>query len=776
MKVEVPNHFLFAKKTTWDKKKFFLNISIYSGFYLDSNKWLDKQDLSDILKYFTENNVIFDNGILRKYQEYFIYCDDQNIESYSFKILESEKSALKQDFLPLNPDSESYEKPKGTFDKKWLFEKWPALPDDCDKTAFQLAPKDQQLEDELKWGESFYIKDDYDTEYRAYSLPAKKLQAFYKEINTDKNKELDLKADVLWVFPTKNIALVISHGQLDVLDQENSNIESISIVDPYEQEKPSKVEKKLDIKKPEIKEKITKPKVKVSPDIAEAKKKAEQKIAEVKSKYGEYIEKHKSYKPPQEIQDIIDGKTQGKSISEAIKGFVDKKISDLNNKVSNVDLYKKISEVQNANTSIKQSAARLPQMISEQLEKLKAILPKDKLKEIPEDDLKKSADRIAKMILDSEYKSEKVEAENEVDKNCVGRDFSNQDLRSYDFSDCDLTDAKFENARLEGTIFDRSIIDKTSFRDAKLTDVSFENLSILSSDFSNSICENLNLKSVSIRESKFTGSNITNAKFENVIIKQTNLSNLTAYKFFINTCSFDDCNISLAELSQCSVELSVFNKVVFNKVNAEKIILNNSNFTNSNIEFINIPSSFLDGVSFSSTKLLYSNLRGASLKKINIRKSFLTDVDFSEAIVSGFQVNDSEIINSNFEQINFHQGIKVSNSTFKDNTLESVEMNSSIFKKCDLTEQRFNKVLAKKIIFSKCNLSGCLVENSNLLKANFYQSNLSKAVFTESNLYEANFYQAKLGQTIFDRNLVKSNFETAKDAQSVREIDESRTE
>ncbi|API87220.1 DUF2169 domain-containing protein [Francisella uliginis] len=535
MKVEIPDHFLFAKKTTWNKEKFFLNVSIYSGFYLDSNEWLDKQDLSNILKCFTENNIIFDNGILRKYQEYFIYCDDQNIENYSFKILESEKSALKQDFLPLNPGSENYEKPKGTFDKKWLAERWPALPSDCDKTAFQLAPKDQQLEDELKWGESFYIKDDYDTEYRAYSLPEKKIQAFYKEINTDKSKELDLKADVLWVFPFKNVALVISHSQLEVLDQENSNIESISIVDPYKEEKSkeeklAKVEKKLDIKKPEIKEKIKKPEVKVPSDFAEAKKKAEQKIAEVKSKYAEYIEKHKSYKPPQEIQDIMDGKTQGKSISEAIKGLVDKKISDLNNKVSNVDLHKKIADIQNANTSIKESAARLPQMISEQFKKLKAILPKDKLKELPEDDLKKSADRIAKMILDSDSESEKVDAENEVDKDCVGRDFSNQDLRSYDFSDCDLTGANFENARLENAIFDRSIIDKTNFRDAKLTDVSFENLSILSSDFSSSICENLNLKSISIKDSKFIGSSMTNAKFENLIIKETDLSNITAYK------------------------------------------------------------------------------------------------------------------------------------------------------------------------------------------------------------------------------------------------------
>ena len=72
------------------------------------------------------------------------FCEDESIGEISLRISDVYKIAAPSAFLALPYSYRHYLKNQGTYNRKWLKTRWPAIAIDHKKSAFQIAPKDQR--------------------------------------------------------------------------------------------------------------------------------------------------------------------------------------------------------------------------------------------------------------------------------------------------------------------------------------------------------------------------------------------------------------------------------------------------------------------------------------------------------------------------------------------------------------------------------------------------------------------------------------------------------
>ncbi|MGA1846953.1 DUF2169 domain-containing protein [Deferribacter abyssi] len=141
-------------------------------------------------------------------------------------------------------------KKRGTYDDKWLRERWPYFPDDMDYEFFNMASEDQFLPDYFKGDEEIEIHNMH-PEYPIINsrLPKIRVRAFVtkkkdiKGSEDDENlifEEVNLKIDTLWLFPEILRGVVIFRGLSEIQDEELDDVHRIFLAmeDPSKELEP----------------------------------------------------------------------------------------------------------------------------------------------------------------------------------------------------------------------------------------------------------------------------------------------------------------------------------------------------------------------------------------------------------------------------------------------------------------------------------------------------------------------------------------------------------
>lgn len=123
----------------------------------------------------------------------------------------------------------------GTYDDKWLAERWPYFPDDLNPEFFNTAPQDQFLDAHFKGDETIEIINMHPDRPRIESrLPRVRVRCFVThQKNRKAGPEDDLfeevtpKVDTLWLFPEIMRGVVMYRGIMKVLDDEYADIRRI---------------------------------------------------------------------------------------------------------------------------------------------------------------------------------------------------------------------------------------------------------------------------------------------------------------------------------------------------------------------------------------------------------------------------------------------------------------------------------------------------------------------------------------------------------------------
>lgn len=165
----------------------------------------------------------------------------------------------------------------GTYDEKWLKEKWPFFPDDINLRFFNAAPEDQWIPEYFKGDEDLEIMNMHPREQLISSrLPAVRQRLFItsgsslkKEQGNEEFREIKTRLDTVWLFPGDLKGVVIFRGVAETVDDEYSDIVRVFPVSEKMDDQPLPIEHYLEEQKKRIQRKIDVDKT----PIEEAKKK-----------------------------------------------------------------------------------------------------------------------------------------------------------------------------------------------------------------------------------------------------------------------------------------------------------------------------------------------------------------------------------------------------------------------------------------------------------------------------------------------------------------------
>ncbi|MCX5830214.1 MAG: DUF2169 domain-containing protein [Deltaproteobacteria bacterium] len=127
------------------------------------------------------------------------------------------------------------QKKTGTYDDKWLKERWPYFPDDMDYEYFNCAPADQYIDAFFQGGEAIEILNMHpDMQLISSHLPELRIRCFVTKKEAPKStvevfQNVTTRVDTLWLFPTILRGVVMYRGTTEIYDEEYEDVLRIFI-------------------------------------------------------------------------------------------------------------------------------------------------------------------------------------------------------------------------------------------------------------------------------------------------------------------------------------------------------------------------------------------------------------------------------------------------------------------------------------------------------------------------------------------------------------------
>jgi uncharacterized protein YjbI with pentapeptide repeats len=115
----------------------------------------------------------------------------------------------------------------GTYDEKWVKERSPGLPEDIDRTFFNVAPEDQQIEGFFRSDEAFEIENMHpEKPLVGGRLPAIRPRCFVNRETEEGERfeEIETHLDTVWLFPHAEKGVVIHRAVTEVATDEAEDV------------------------------------------------------------------------------------------------------------------------------------------------------------------------------------------------------------------------------------------------------------------------------------------------------------------------------------------------------------------------------------------------------------------------------------------------------------------------------------------------------------------------------------------------------------------------
>ncbi|MEW6265910.1 MAG: DUF2169 domain-containing protein [Thermodesulfobacteriota bacterium] len=149
----------------------------------------------------------------------------------------------------------------GTYDAKWLRERWPYFPEDMDYTFFNAAPPDQRLTGFWRGDEALLIENMNNARplIKAH-LPGVAVKCFATQLKNDRRspsdavfKEVKTNLDTVWLLPNAWRGVLIFRGVTEVADDEASDVRRLFLLTEKLHDPPRTLEEYLELEKERMK-------------------------------------------------------------------------------------------------------------------------------------------------------------------------------------------------------------------------------------------------------------------------------------------------------------------------------------------------------------------------------------------------------------------------------------------------------------------------------------------------------------------------------------------
>jgi uncharacterized protein YjbI with pentapeptide repeats len=656
----------------------------------------------------------------------------------------------------------------GTYDQKWQRERFPGLAEDIDRTFFNAAPEDQQIEGFFKGDEPFEIKGMHpEKPLIQANLPAFKSRCFInrKTEEGEQFREIGTRLDTAWLFPHAEKGIIVYRGTVEVGTDDAEDVLHMLLAYERLNDQPRSFEhyqeaflKRIDEEKGYLH--ILDEKDLIPPGeksgfaalMEEAEKEKESLLAQNMARRAER-EKEKARgtirqmgldpdkfipeKPPEQPKFSIDNLVE-------IEEFAKKAEADA--------MAKKAEMEQNLRKTLAAQGMDYDQVV-EQARKTSGGLPKfsaekqiEQLRQfgINDPEMEKKLYQAEAAIKDS-YRQfahhfppaplppaeeaarmrEAVVGGHTEGKSFAGEDLTGADLSNLDLKNIDLKDAMLEGANLSGADLRGADCSRCVLARADLTDARFSGAKMAEA------C----LGAANLTRTDFKGAELSKAAFGKADLSDADLSGAT-----MDGADFMEAKLPGTTLSRTTLKQTLFYENDLSRTVFAEADLSQSQFINANIEAADFSGANLTSTVFVGVRGEKAVFKGADMTKA----CAASEASFAGADLRGVVLNQAGLRGSDFSGANFEQA-----------KLEMADLSE-----CNLKQANFYRAFARRARFEKSDLEGANMVSVNLIEGSLQKARLVSADLRGANLYGAEVFRAVFGETnLQGANLKKTKIE-----------------
>ncbi len=687
-------------------------------------------------------------------------------------------------------------KKAGTYDKKWLEERYPGYPEDLDWTFFNVAPPDQWIEGYFEGGESFVLENMHPTERRLESrLPSLRARCFITRDSEeaeaeDEFREVNMRLDTLHLFPHHKRGIVVFRGLTEVSEDDAADIKQlVAACERPGEPRPSSHYKRVlaqrmdkekgglyalrdsdlfpkrDPNAPRFDDETlgdTEELLKLDNLVNEnMRRKREQQLEEAREMlraHGINPDEHvpKELPPPEEppdTEDLVEYVEEQEKLAERAQADAKKKqeeaMASLRQQCeqTGVDLDKLIADKKADQAGPpKFSAQEELQKIADQvqlgrnagmpMEQAEARLADPDFEQKLEDAEKRLFEVYRKygQHFDPAARLDGDEAAS-VRAEVVRALAANESLAGKDLTGADLSGLDLSNADLAGAFLEAANLSNTNLSEANLADAVLVRADLTGAKLTAAKVAAANFGGATLHGTDLSGGlDLSDAVFAQAELIGTDLRGANLDKADFMDARLHDCNLSGVRAKQLLFISSEKDQGLdLSSLNMSGSELHECIFTYSNLENVD-----LSGASFCGSVLFASSAAGAN---------------FDGADCSNLRVvYESSMAGATFRKTKL-EGANLRSSNLKGCDFSGAEMTGADLSESDLEDAIFYQAVAPKSLMMKANLKNANLTSANLMEAILQKANIDGANFQGANLFRVDFAKVKGNRT--------TNFEDA---------------
>jgi len=319
-------------------------------------------------------------------------------------------------------------------------------------------------------------------------------------------------------------------------------------------------------------------------------------------------------------------------------------------------------------------------------------------------------DRMRSSILEGHKKGTSFEGMEFTGVDLAGLNLQGINLSGAFLEGADLSGADFAGADLSNCMLARANLSQANFSKAQMGEVNLGQADLTGADFSETQLEKAVLYQANLADARFTEARMAEADLSECKGGKANMrgADLTEARFMeseLDEADFSGSNVSDAlflntQAKRINFAGAQLKSTIFVQFQGDGAVFTNADMTNLRAAM----DIMLRGADFSGARLVDANLRSADLAGANFEKADLSQADLSES---------------------------------------------------NLANTRFYRAVAKQTMFMKADLT-----NANMISMNLFEGSLQKATLFNTDLRGANLFAADLLQTDFQHTkLEKANIQ-----------------
>ncbi|HVG57653.1 MAG TPA: DUF2169 domain-containing protein [Hyalangium sp.] len=547
--------------------------------------------------------------------------------------------------FPVPPDWKSRLKRAGTYDKKWLAQRWPYFPEDFDGSFFNAAPEDQWIEGFWKGDEEIVLQNLHPQHPTLRTrLPALRARIFLLEQGAG-FREVSLRLDTITVDSDAGLVFVLWRGMAEVKTEALEELECLYLAhEPlsaplskeahqarFEQRREELRKEDEDFEPEAPPPPPEGPTAAVVPPVKEPDPPLD---PELEAKLQEIL---KASPPPDDADSEDDKKGAPK---KAVKA------EDLKKSLAAAGLEKN------------EAAQELLASLEEPEEKAPPVVPAEN----PRD-----------RFLRSLKAKQSVAGEDWTGADLSGLDLRGVDLTGAILQGCSLRGARLDEAQLEGAVLAGAELTKASLRGARLDGADLTGVRATSAVFAEASLEGTTLSGGDFSEASFQKAKCAGAEFlearlskvdlREAILDEADLTGARMEEARLDGASLKDTELALVDASRANfdganlTQLRASQGVRMPQASFKRVQAANSRWGGAHLDEADFSFSELERADFSGASLVkarfggcnaphgrFASARmvGASMLKANVFEGLFEAADLSHADLRGANLFGAE--------------------------------------------------------------------------------------------------------------------------------------